>query len=87
MYLIFSWEKCITIHPRTDLLVKLNNANLLIVEVKAPDHSLSEADKYQALSYARVLRSGIAPFTILTNGRQTLIFDPVSGECLIGPHV
>lgn len=61
-----------TINSRADVLVKSTNGlNLLIVEVKRPDHPLDEQDKKQALSYARSLaEGGIAPFTILTNGNN-----------------
>lgn len=84
------------INSRTDVLVKsVNGLNLLIVEVKRPNHSLNEEDKKQALSYARSLaEGGIAPFTILTNGSNVLIYDSVTGNEIIGetisadhPHV
>jgi len=76
------------IHSRTDVLVKgLRNENLLIVEVKKPNHIITEKDSLQALSYARTLVGGIAPFTILTNGSVTIILDSVSGEILNGDIV
>lgn len=71
-----------TINSRTDVLIKnINGQNLLIVEVKRPDHSLNDSDKQQAISYARALaEGGIAPFSILTNGKDSLIYDSVTGE-------
>lgn len=75
-----------TINSRTDVLVK-NTAgqNLFIIEVKRPDHVLKDQDKWQALSYARALaQGGIAPFTILTNGKDTLIYDSITGEKIEG---
>ena len=74
------------IHSRTDILVRnFKGDNLLIVEVKNADHKLHPDDKFQALSYARALaEGGIAPFTILTNGKDALIFDSVSGEEISG---
>lgn len=77
-----------TINSRCDVLVK-NGAgqNLLIIEVKNAEHILVSADKDQALSYARALaEGGIAPFTVLTNGLSTKIFDSITGED-IGDHV
>lgn len=68
------------VNSRTDLLVKRGAENLLIIEVKGADHKLTDEDKHQAISYARCLSGGIAPFTILTAGRESLIFDSVSGE-------
>lgn len=73
-----------TINSRCDVLVK-NDAgqNLLIIEVKNAKHSLVSSDKDQALSYARSLaEGGIAPFTVLTNGLSTKIFDSITGEDL-----
>jgi hypothetical protein len=77
------------INSRTDILVQNSNGeNLLIIEVKKADHHLHPDDKLQALSYARALaEGGIAPFTILTNGNDTLIFDSVSGEEISGNAV
>lgn len=71
-----------TINSRCDVLVK-NDAglNLLIIEVKNAEHNLVSSDKNQALSYARALaEGGIAPFTVLTNGLSTKIFDSITGE-------
>lgn len=69
------------INSRADVLVKNGSQNLLIVEVKAPKHQLTMEDRNQAVSYARSLaEGGIAPFTILTNGKKTLFFDSVTAE-------
>lgn len=71
-----------TINSRCDVLVKNEeNKNLLIIEVKNSKHNLVSSDKDQALSYARALaEGGIAPFTVLTNGVSTIIFDSITGE-------
>ena len=68
-------------NSRADILVRNpKGENLLIIEVKKADHHLHPDDNLQALSSARALaEGGIAPFTILTNGKDTLIFDSVSG--------
>lgn len=71
-------------YPRADILVKdNNNKNLLIIEVKEPNHKLDEKDKLQAISYARLLTQ-IAPFTILTNGKETIIYDSITAETIQG---
>lgn len=77
------------INSRSDVLVRnYRGDNLLIIEVKNPSHNLRQDDKFQALSYARALaEGGIAPFTILTNGNHTLIFDTISGEEISGKVV
>lgn len=74
-------------YPRTDILVKNDNGdNLLIIEVKAPGHTLNDSDELQAISYARLLPQ-IAPFTILTNGKETRIFDSVTCDIINGSHI
>jgi hypothetical protein len=67
--------------PRADVLIKsVEGLNLLVVEVKATNHKLNNDDIDQAVSYARLLKDGIAPFTILTNGKDSRIFDSVTKE-------
>ncbi|MCQ9637914.1 type I restriction enzyme HsdR N-terminal domain-containing protein [Chryseobacterium sp. WG14] len=77
------------INSRADILVTNSKGdNLIIIEVKKPSHNLHQDDRFQALSYARALaEGGIAPFTILTNGIDTLIFDSISGEEISGSVV
>ena len=64
---------------RSDLLLAHNGQPLAIVETKAPNHVLTDDDAWQALSYARLLRS-IAPFAIVTNGRETHVYDTFASE-------
>jgi hypothetical protein len=59
---------------RSDLLLARNGRPLAIVETKAPDHILTEQDALQALSYARLLLD-MAPYAIVTNGRETRVYD------------
>lgn len=75
--------------PRADILVKHKDGrNLMIIELKATNVSLTIADSEQALSYARLLREGgIAPFTILTNGYDTHIYDSITGNIISGNHI
>lgn len=66
-----------TIKGRLDILVKRNNENIFLVETKAPDHILTDDDRDQAISYARLL-DNIAPFSIVTNGHETRIYDTIT---------
>lgn len=69
------------LNSRTDVLVRNDQGrNLLIVEVKKLGHHFSKDDEHQAISYARAVDGNIAPFTILTNGRESVIYDTVSKE-------
>ncbi|WP_430933255.1 type I restriction enzyme HsdR N-terminal domain-containing protein [Saccharicrinis sp. 156] len=72
-----------TISGRSDILVrKSNGINLFVIEVKKVEHKLNEDDKRQAISYATALDGGIAPFTILTNGKESRIYDSVTKELI-----
>lgn len=63
---------------RLDILVRnAESDNLFIVEAKADSEVLTEADRDQGISYARLL-DRIAPFVILTNGRDTCIYDSIT---------
>lgn len=64
---------------RLDILFKNGNQNLFVVETKPQNQELSEEDKEQAISYARLLKQ-IAPFAVLTNGVETKIYDVISME-------
>lgn len=66
---------------RLDILFKRHSENLFIVETKPQDHILSEQDKEQAISYARLLDQ-MAPFAIVTNGICTKIYDTLTKEDL-----
>lgn len=82
--------------PRIDLLVKgQDRRNLLVIEVKKERDAFSDEEKEQAISYARLLKTGgMAPFVILTNGKHTQIFDTYTAQNIVGnsipsthPHV
>lgn len=70
------------IRPRSDILVKNSEGqNLLVIEVKPYAEQLTDDDKYQAISYARLLLDGnIAPFAVVTNGVTTKIYDSITTE-------
>jgi len=69
---------------RAGILVRsCDGRNLLIVEVKAPDEPLDENAREQGICYAHLLRKGgIAPFVVLTNGRETKIYNGISEELI-----
>jgi hypothetical protein len=64
---------------RADILVR-NDAgqNLFIVEVKRPGEKLDKDTRDQAISYATLLESNIAPLVIVTNGDETKVYDTIT---------
>lgn len=69
-----------TASPRLDVLVKNKDGkNLFIMELKADDINISKDDINQGCSYAKQLDQ-IAPFTIITNGKTTKIFDSITKQ-------
>lgn len=69
---------------RSDILVKSKDKNLFIVEVKNDSIPITDDDRDQGISYARSLLDNIAPFTIVSNGKETKIYDSISREELTG---
>lgn len=67
----------------SDILVKANingiKRNLFIIEVKRFDHVLNDKDIQQGITYARLLEQ-IAPYTIITNGKNTLLYDSLESK-------
>lgn len=76
-----------TIKGRSDILCKRNGKNLFIIELKNDSVSIDQQDIEQGISYARLLTDNIAPFTIITNGKTTRIFDSISREELTGTKI
>ncbi len=68
---------------RADILCKKYEKNLFVIEVKKDSVKINQNDIDQGISYARLLDQ-IAPFTIITNGKDTRIFDSVSKKELTG---
>jgi len=64
---------------RLDTLVRRNGQNLLIVEFKAGGIELDDADRDQAISYARLLPQ-IAPYALVTNGRDFRLYNVVTRQ-------
>ncbi|HCZ34923.1 MAG TPA: NTPase (NACHT family), partial [Cytophagales bacterium] len=76
-----------TIHGRSDILCRRNGKNLFIIELKNDSITIEEDDIAQGISYARLLTDNIAPFTIITNGKTTRIFDSISRDELNGTEI
>jgi hypothetical protein len=67
---------------RLDVLVTNSEGeNLFVVELKGDEETLTQADRDQGVSYARLLDQ-IAPFVLLTNGKETHIYDTVTKQRL-----
>jgi hypothetical protein len=64
---------------RLDILYKKNGENLFVVETKPQTQTITENDKLQAISYARLLKE-MAPFAVVTNGIDTKIYDVVTAD-------
>ena len=69
---------------RADVVVKNpDGQNLFVVELKATEEELTDDDRDQAISYARLLKD-IAPFVIVSNGNVSKIYDSITYEELRG---
>ena len=68
---------------RSDILCRRHNKNLFVIEVKNESNKITDDDRDQGISYARLLDE-IAPFTIISNGITTKIYDSISKEELSG---
>lgn len=66
---------------RYDILVKYQGRNLCIFEAKSSDQSLSDSDRDQAISYARLVHP-MCPVAILSNGYETRIFDVITKDLI-----
>ncbi len=64
---------------RLDILVRRGDSNLFVVETKANDETLSDDDRDQAVSYARLVHP-MAPYAIVTNGSKHRLYDSITKE-------
>ncbi len=64
---------------RLDLLCRRNGHPLFVVELKAEEEELTDEDRRQGLSYARLIEP-MAPWVLVSNGRHTQIYDTVTGK-------
>jgi hypothetical protein len=65
------------VHPRLDVLVRRGDLHLLVIETKAGGLDLTEDDRDQAICYARLVHP-IAPYALVTNGREFRLFDAIT---------
>jgi len=72
------------ISGRSDILCKRQGKNLFVLELKIDSHEINQNDIRQGISYSRALIGNIAPFTIITNGKETKIYDTISEKELNG---
>nr|WP_305888699.1 type I restriction enzyme HsdR N-terminal domain-containing protein [Methylomonas sp. SURF-2] len=66
-----------TVGGRLDILVQREGRNLLIVETKADGLQLTDDDRDQAISYARLVHP-IAPYAVVTNGKDYKLYHTVT---------
>lgn len=72
---------------RSDILCKRHNKNLFVIELKNDSITITQDDIDQGISYATSLIDGIAPFTIVSNGKTTRIFDSITRKELSGTKI
>lgn len=60
--------------PRLDILVTQGGKNLFVLEAKAPNKGITDSDRLQALSYARLVHP-MPPFALVTNGSDSRLFE------------
>ncbi|MDO8142594.1 MAG: SEC-C metal-binding domain-containing protein [Candidatus Brocadiales bacterium] len=64
---------------RLDILLSLDNKPLAILELKAPGEPLTEDDRTQGLSYAKLLTPQ-APLVIVSNGEEAKFYQTYDGK-------
>lgn len=75
-----------TARGRLDILVNYRGKHLAILEIKAPQVALSDDDRDQVISYAR-LTHPMTPLAVVTNGTETQIFETYSSHKLSAEHI
>lgn len=66
-----------------DVVVFVHDSPVIVVDSKNPRHYLTENDREQVISYARLIAE-IAPYAALCNGRTWQYFDTVTKQQLPG---
>lgn len=74
VYCINDCKKKENAKGRLDILCKRGDKNLFIIEVKRDNVKITQDDIDQGKSYARLLDQ-IAPFVLITNGKDTRAVD------------
>lgn len=75
-YKVDTMKQVASAHPRLDILVKRDGKNLFVIEVKTDAKTLTDDDRDQAVSYARLVHP-MAPVAIVTNGLQSKVYEIV----------
>ncbi|MGI8508656.1 MAG: hypothetical protein ACR2MQ_04970 [Gemmatimonadaceae bacterium] len=66
------------------LVVRADGRPLFVVELKRPSEALTDDDRDQGISYARLLDQ-IAPIVLVTNGTESRLYDSITREQLQDP--
>ncbi|MCP3995662.1 MAG: type I restriction enzyme HsdR N-terminal domain-containing protein [bacterium] len=72
--------------PRLDILYTCGGRNLWVLEAKAPSSELTDDDRLQAVSYARLVHP-MAPYALVTNGQDTKLFDVATRRDILPENV
>lgn len=66
------------------VVVRADGRPLFVVELKRPSEALTDDDRDQGISYARLL-DHIAPLVLVTNGAESRLYDSITREQLHNP--
>lgn len=72
-------EKAKEANGRLDILCKRDGKHLFVIELKAEGFELTDEDKKQGISYARLL-DPMAPYVLLSNGDKSILYETISGN-------
>ncbi len=72
-------ERAKEANGRLDILCKSDGKHLFVIELKAEGIELTDEDKKQGLSYARLL-DPMAPYVLLSNGDKSILYETISGK-------
>jgi hypothetical protein len=86
VYCINNCKKKENAKGRLDILCKSGDKNLFVIEVKTVNAKITQDDIDQGISYARLLDQ-IAPFVLITNGKDTRVMDTISKKELSGNNI
>ena len=86
VYCINNYKKKENAKGRLDILCKSGDKNLFVIETKSDDVKITQDDIDQGISYARLL-DNIAPFVLITNGKDTRVMDTISKKELSGKNI
>ena len=87
VYRINNYKKKENAKGRLDILCKSGDKNLFVIEVKPSNAKITQDDIDQGISYASLLLGNIAPFVLITNGKDTRVVDTISKKELSGKNI